>query len=153
MGAADHLNRMRHDRIRANPSRPRMLLREAITDLGIEVIGWEYEVPSPHGYAVWFDAAVRVWGKEAYIFLRDPHIAWNKQHHHFNHEARRRKELHCKEGGYPYVEVWPLSKAEIMAQIELWRMTMNKQPYRDAPKTAPRKAAKVNPKFKDKRSW
>lgn len=131
------MNRGKHDVIRANPSRPRFLLRQAVAEAGLEVIGYEHEFASDSPRPVWYDVAVRLAdGRVAVIFLHD--YKSKQAANRYNVAARQRKIDYAREQEIPFVEVWPTSMRRIQAQIELWLMTMTRNPYREAATKPPK---------------
>lgn len=129
-------NRTKHNKYREFPSRRKQLLRQAIQEVGLKVIGYEYEIQDPAlPYWIWYDVACEIKGRLVFLFVFDEHVQQAKSYIHkpLNVRARQRKIDYAKYKSIPFIEVRALSQDRMQAQIEFALMFLDRKPYNEAP--------------------
>jgi hypothetical protein len=129
---------------RTAPTRRELSLRNAIEALGLTVIGWNHDVwikEEDMDVPVFFHAAIELNGRPAYIWFADKHVTPGNP---FNTEARRRRIKIVNDNECYGLEVWDGTAQALEAEIELWLMTLARNPVKLATKRRAGRPKKMN---------
>jgi hypothetical protein len=107
--SAEHQRRSRegavrkiHDRMRTNPGRVGMQLREVLQRVPCESIEYEYEVKDDDGWARWYSARIVIRGKSILIDAFTPR--WDGGGTPNEEKARRKNKVEwCEKHNIPYL--------------------------------------------------
>ena len=106
-----------HNQTRAYPTQEEQALRSVVEKTGLTLIGYEYKVLDSDRQAHYFDVAIMIKDRVAFIDLAD----WR------HNERDTAKATYCKEKGIALLQI-PMGTGNTLdwaARIEIWLLTNN----------------------------